>query len=439
MGDILDLKKNSGKYAFISYSSKNQLKADSMRQLLKQNKILCWMAPYDIPAGSKYAHVINDALENCACLVLLLSNESQNSQFVGKEVERAITYRKPIVTMQLEDMILNSGFKFYLGDGQIVAVHEIDSDTEEMRKIINGIRGFTDEFSKLPADKDFVIYNHWLETYRGKQTELVIPSGVYSINPNAFYENESIKKVMIPRGVTFLEWRTFFNCRNLEWVDFPEGMSVIEGEVFSECAKLSNVVLPESIDYIGKFAFAHCCSLKKIKIPKNVANIKDGAFMHCTELVDFEVDAESNFYTTVDNHLYDLFETKLIAVPGNVINVNISPNTEYIGNYAYAYCEGLFDITIPGHVKKIGEGAFEHCTNLKKVIIEKGVAAVEHNAFNGCVNLISIEIPSTVNTIGQFVFNGCENILIRAPKGSFAVQYAQEKGIDYQVFEESRR
>ena len=132
-------------YAFISYSSKNQTMADATRILLKNSNIPCWMAPYDIPAGSKYAYVINDALENCACLVLLLTNDSQNSLFVEKEIERAITYKKPIITMMLEDVKLNSGFKFYIGDGQIVAVKNIDGNTEEMKKIISGIKSFLNQ------------------------------------------------------------------------------------------------------------------------------------------------------------------------------------------------------------------------------------------------------------------------------------------------------
>ena len=135
--DKTPLKKNS--YAFISYSSKNQNMADSTRHLMKTEGIPCWMAPYDIPAGSKYAFVINDALKNCACLVLLLTKESQNSEFVEKEVERAITYRKPIVTIQLENIKLNSGFEFYIGNQQIVAVKEINANDSDMRRALNGI------------------------------------------------------------------------------------------------------------------------------------------------------------------------------------------------------------------------------------------------------------------------------------------------------------
>ena len=133
---------NKDNYVFISYSSKNQQMADSVRLLLKENNIPCWMAPYDIPAGNRYAYVINDALEKCSCLLLLLTNASQMSQFVEREIERAITYKKPILPMQLEDLELNSGFKFYIGNSQIIAVPEIRADAPEFRRILAGVKEF---------------------------------------------------------------------------------------------------------------------------------------------------------------------------------------------------------------------------------------------------------------------------------------------------------
>ena len=100
-------------YVFISYSTKNQKAADATRSLLSRRKIDTWMAPYDIPAGSSYAEVIPDALKNCACVVLLLTKDAQQSPWVSKEVERAINYRKTIVPLQLEDIMLNSTFQFF--------------------------------------------------------------------------------------------------------------------------------------------------------------------------------------------------------------------------------------------------------------------------------------------------------------------------------------
>ncbi|MBR5272807.1 MAG: toll/interleukin-1 receptor domain-containing protein [Clostridia bacterium] len=130
-------------YAFISYSSKNQTSADAMRELFKKHNIDTWMAPYDIPAGSEYAEVLYDALTGCSCLVLMLTDVSQNSQWVKKEVNIAITNGKTVIPVKLEDVELNSSMKLYLNDQQIVPVHTIDERSVEIQKILNSVIGFT--------------------------------------------------------------------------------------------------------------------------------------------------------------------------------------------------------------------------------------------------------------------------------------------------------
>ena len=145
-GEIIKQEDNYGvsqdKYVFISYSTKNQEKADAMRNLLHDEKVKTWMAPYDIPAGSKYAHVISDAIENCACVLLLLSEYSQSSEWVDKEVERAVTNKKTIIAMHLDESQLNSGFKFYLGNEQIVPVNMIDRNDSSVQKVVKAIKTF---------------------------------------------------------------------------------------------------------------------------------------------------------------------------------------------------------------------------------------------------------------------------------------------------------
>lgn len=132
------------KYVFISYSSQNREHAEAVRNLFVSKNILCWMAPHDIPAGYKYAGVINDAVENCSCLLLLLTEDAQSSEFVNREVETAVSNRKTIITMQLEDIKLNSDFKFYVKCGQIVPVREITEESPDMKKIIDSVMIFTE-------------------------------------------------------------------------------------------------------------------------------------------------------------------------------------------------------------------------------------------------------------------------------------------------------
>ena len=139
-------------YAFISYSSKNQAAADAMKKLLEKNNIATWMAPGDIPPASTYAKEINSAIRNCACMVLMLTNDAQNSVWVAKEVERAVHYRKPVLPLQLEDVVLNDEFEFYLSTNQIVAVNRIDETSAELQRALAAIRSYTgDTPSKDPV------------------------------------------------------------------------------------------------------------------------------------------------------------------------------------------------------------------------------------------------------------------------------------------------
>lgn len=145
-------------YAFISYSSKNQASADAMRELFNKHNIDTWMAPYDIPAGSKYAAVITKAIRDCSCFVLLLSNDSQASEAVDSEVElAALTFKKSIITVELEKVILNDAFTFYIHNKQIIAAHKIDKDSREIKQILEAVKAYTNVVEETNANSDDTI------------------------------------------------------------------------------------------------------------------------------------------------------------------------------------------------------------------------------------------------------------------------------------------
>jgi len=150
-------------YAFISYSTKNQASADAMRDLFNKHNIDTWMAPYDIPAGSKYAAVITKAIRDCSCFVLLLSNDSQASEAVDSEVElAALTFKKSIITVELEKVILNDAFTFYIHNKQIIAVHKIDKDSSEIKQILEAVKAYTnadDETNIHSGDAEAIVLN----------------------------------------------------------------------------------------------------------------------------------------------------------------------------------------------------------------------------------------------------------------------------------------
>ncbi len=138
------MKTTEQRYAFISYSTKNQEVADAMRHILMGRGFRIWMAPYDIPPGHEYGAVINQALENCGCLLLLLSGDAMGSIYVNKEVERAIAYRKTVIPVEIEKVVLTDSLKFFIGSTQIMALPDLDRDGPEFRKILAALSAVLD-------------------------------------------------------------------------------------------------------------------------------------------------------------------------------------------------------------------------------------------------------------------------------------------------------
>lgn len=78
-------------YYFISYSTKDFNIVSEIRKRLCDHGISCWMAPYDIPGGTNYAWIIEHAIQHAGKFVLMLSENSAESVWVGKELKRAIS------------------------------------------------------------------------------------------------------------------------------------------------------------------------------------------------------------------------------------------------------------------------------------------------------------------------------------------------------------
>jgi hypothetical protein len=163
-------------YVFISYSTANQDSANALRNLFSKHGFGTWMAPYDIPPGRKYAEVINKAIKGCDCFALLLTNQSQDSIWVSKEVERAINYRKVLIPISLEHVVLNDEFELYISTDQIVPIKTISEDSAEIQKIlqtlsvcVNQSEPNASEGENNPAvtavEPDVTITDHW-EQYK---------------------------------------------------------------------------------------------------------------------------------------------------------------------------------------------------------------------------------------------------------------------------------
>lgn len=109
-------------YVFISYSSKDISFVEQLIKLFQDNGISYWKAPEMIPAGSNYAKEIPKAIDSCDVFVLVLSETSQNSIWVEKEVDVAICSRKKMIPIMIDETPLNDLYRFYLNNVQMISL-----------------------------------------------------------------------------------------------------------------------------------------------------------------------------------------------------------------------------------------------------------------------------------------------------------------------------
>jgi hypothetical protein len=74
---------------FISYSSKDQEFAERLRADLQDKGVRCWFAPHDLPIGAKTWDAIDEAIKLRDKLLLVLSKNSIESDWVEDEVQKA--------------------------------------------------------------------------------------------------------------------------------------------------------------------------------------------------------------------------------------------------------------------------------------------------------------------------------------------------------------
>ena len=106
------------KPVFLSHSTDDAPTAINIRDALEAAGIGCWMAPRDIAPGADYGAQIIDAIEACAVMVLVLSETSNNSQYVRNEVERAIAKHKRVIPVRIHNVMPSRSLEFFVSNAQ---------------------------------------------------------------------------------------------------------------------------------------------------------------------------------------------------------------------------------------------------------------------------------------------------------------------------------
>lgn len=230
---------------------------------------------------------------------------------------------------------------------------------------------------------------------------------------------------------------------------------------FSGADYAHRLVLPNTVTRFGEYAFKGS-SVTSLTLRADGITMADYAFKDCVKLgaltlmggsvsmgeYCFDNSGIVNLVSsgtalTLDSYCFtDMPKLEMVTLSGDTV----------IGEYGFQNCPVLSSVTLTdgsftimdyafddsalenlviGECAggTIGEYCFMDCFRLENVLIEEGITEIGSYSFSGCRRLESVILPASVTKIGGGCFADCSGLVLMAPEGSYAQQYAEEHGL----------
>lgn len=134
-----------GKHIFISHSTTDKHYADELCNSLERVGISCWIAPRDIQPGQSWAEAIVQGIEESTVLLLLLSEKSNISKHVIREVELADGREKILFTIKLDNVQPSKSLEYFVRLPQSMDCPRADFD-RRIKDIIRELNHYFPDF-----------------------------------------------------------------------------------------------------------------------------------------------------------------------------------------------------------------------------------------------------------------------------------------------------
>lgn len=140
---------------FISYKSQYIDVVKAVCHILEEENIRCWFAPRDLDktnAGRNYDDVIVDTINNCRIVIVILSNEALESEWVQMEITHAQKKKKFIIPYVVTELIKENGLRMRLENK-----HWIDAFPNPERKfslLLSNVKVLLNQTLSKEGEKD---------------------------------------------------------------------------------------------------------------------------------------------------------------------------------------------------------------------------------------------------------------------------------------------
>jgi class 3 adenylate cyclase len=126
---------------FISYSSIDKAIADAVVAGLELKGVRCWVAPRDLIPGVAWGKGICEAIENSKVIVVILSENSNHSNQVARELERAVANKVVVVPFRIQDVVPTGAIAYFIS-----SEHWLDAITPPIENHIDKLRNVLQHF-----------------------------------------------------------------------------------------------------------------------------------------------------------------------------------------------------------------------------------------------------------------------------------------------------
>ncbi|MBN1322112.1 MAG: TIR domain-containing protein [Thermoleophilia bacterium] len=99
---------------FLSYATQDVDSASGVCEVLEADGIGCWLGSRDAPATRDKAAANLKAIRGADLVLLLFSASANASSSVLRDIERAIAYERPVLSLHLDDAAPNDSLEYYL-------------------------------------------------------------------------------------------------------------------------------------------------------------------------------------------------------------------------------------------------------------------------------------------------------------------------------------
>ena len=485
--------KTVGEYAFSNCESLKELElADGLKTIGEYAFSDCkLLSAIELGDGIKY--VDSYAFFNCHGVETITLADSL--EFIG-EAAFANCHKVKTLELPTELKVLSTGAFSGCTDLEAVTIGE------KVETFGSAVFSGTKLESNASTEPIFYVGGWVVKCNEANITSLTkLKDGTYGIADYAFMGLENLESVSL-KGIKYVGNASFASCSKLWDVKFDQELITLGDNAFRICPALKQVTFtdtetnPSRLTTIGSYAFYDCTVLHEanINLPKSITTIgtysfnNTSSYMSATDIVyvdDWAVGLKPSIYQGmvikdgtrgIANYcFYNAMVIGSIDMPDTVeyigraafycvgimsqVQIELSANTKYIGDYAFYYaslawfktndvcdgitripdgveyigrsafygCEAMVGLEIPGSVKTIGDYAFYGCYNLGEsiipvsaddpetfmvghVIFGEGIESIGSRAFQNCTGIAQIVIPDSVTYMGRCAFYKCDNI-----------------------------